>query len=96
MKISVDDVAVFELNDTQKKVIKDYIPSDIFEDDMKRRLEWVLMHLYEESFKILKKRNDPILVANGVESIPTDPDRYAELVFAQPNYQDRKARDAQE
>ena len=29
----------------------------------------------------------------GVESIPTDPDAYAELVFAREEYLDRKARD---
>ena len=28
--------------------------------------------------------------------IPTDPEEYAKLVFAQPNYMDRKARDLAE
>jgi hypothetical protein len=93
MKISVNDVELFTLSDTQKKVIMDYLPASIFDQDMKRRLQWVLMHLYEQAFIQFKQRNEPLLLANKVESMPTDPDKFAELVFAQPNYQDRESRD---
>lgn len=93
MKISVDNVELFTLTDVQKKVIMDYIPQSIFEHDMKRRLHWVLNHLYEVAFQKLKERNEPLLLQNGVESMPTDPDKFAQLVFEQPNYQDREARD---
>lgn len=93
MKISVDGVDLFELNDTQIKVICDNVHGDMFDADMKRRLKWVLMHKYEQCFKELKKQWDPILEANGVESVPTNPDRYAELIFAQPNYKCRKSRE---
>lgn len=93
MKISVNDEHLFTLSDTQKQVIKDKIPADIFDADMKRRLQWVLTHKYEECFKALKAEWDPKLAANGVTMIPTDPDAYAQLVFAQPNYKDRAARE---
>lgn len=95
MKISVDNVELFTLNETQKKVIKNDIDADIFDDDMKRRLQWVLMHKYERCFERLKKEWDQKLIANGVQSVPTDPDAYAQLVFAQPNYKDRKVREAE-
>lgn len=94
MKISVNDQELYTLSDTQKKVIQDNVPADIFEDDMKRRLQWVLMHKYEQSFKDLKDKWDSLLKENGVKSVPTDPDEYAQLVFSQPNYLDRKSRDA--
>lgn len=94
MKISVDDQELFTLSDTQKKVIQNDISLDIFDEDMKRRLQWVLMHKYERCFARLKSDWDVKLVENGVKSVPTDPDAYAELVFAQPNYQDRKMQDA--
>lgn len=71
----------------------DYVPASLFEDDMKRRLSWVLMHLYEQAFIQLKQRNEPIFLANKVDSVPTDPDKFAQLVFEQPNYKDRAARD---
>ncbi len=95
MKISVDGKDLYTLTETQKKVIKDNVLGDIFEDDMKRRLQWVLMHKYEQCFKALKMEWDPKLVANGVSSVPTDPDAYAELVFTQSNYKDRSAREAE-
>ena len=61
---------------------------------MNRRLEWILMHKYEECFKRLKFEWDPKLIANGIAMIPTDQDAYAQLVFDQPNYQDRAIRDS--
>lgn len=96
MKISVDGQQLFELSEIQKKVIKNDINEDIFEDDMKRRLHYILTHKYERCFERLKNEWDIKLKENGVKLVPTDPDEYAQLVFSQPNYKDRKARDAQE
>jgi len=96
MQIKVDDVAVFTLSDTQKNVLQDEISSVIFDDDMKRRLEWVLMHKYEQCFKKLKAKWEPIFIAEEVESLPTDPDAFAALVFAHADYKDRATRDSEE
>lgn len=93
MKISVNGVELFELSEAQKQVIKNDILSENLEDDLKRRLQWVLMHKYENCFKRLKSEWDSKLAANNVAMMPTDPDAYAQLVFAQPNYRDRSARD---
>ncbi len=95
MKIVVDGVDLFELTETQKKVIKNDIPSDIFEEDMKRRLHYIIAHKYEQCFKRLKEEWEPKLAKAGVESIPTDPDAFANLVFSQPDYKDKKAKDAE-
>jgi len=95
MQIKVDDKLLFELSETQKKVIKNNVRSEIFDADMKRRLEWVLMHKYEQCFKELKNEWSPKLVELGVKTVPTDADAYAELVFARPEYKDRSARDAE-
>lgn len=94
MKISVDDQELFTLTETQKQVIKNDIDEDIFDVDMKRRLHYILSHKYERCFESLKKEWDVKLVQNGVQSVPTNPDAYAQLVFAQPNYMDRKQKDA--
>lgn len=95
MKIQVNNIDLFELNETQKKVLCNDISSDIFDADMKRRLEYILMHKYERCFDRLKKEWEPKLAANGLKAIPTDRDEFAQLVFAQPNYKCRKTRDAQ-
>jgi len=93
MKISVDDKELYTLTETQKKVIRNEIPEDIFVSDMERRLKWVLMHKYEQCFKKLKAEWDTKFHENNVKSVPTHPDEYAQLVFSQPNYKNRSQKD---
>lgn len=94
MKISVNDQEIFTLSDIQKKVIQNDIPLEIFEDDMKRRLKWILFEeKYARCFDRLKKEWEPKLAAKGIESLPTNPDAFAALVFSQPEYKNRSDRD---
>lgn len=101
MKISVDNQDVFTLSETQKKVIKNDIPQEIFDEDMKRRLHYILSHKYERCFERLKKEwvsdlnheGKCKLECNGVTAIPTDKDALAELIFSQPNYKCRSTRE---
>ena len=94
MKISVDNQELFTLSETQKKVIKNDIHEDEFDADMKRRLEYILMHKYERCFERLKKEWEPKLKAKGVTMIPTDNDAFAQLVFSQQEYKGRKQRES--
>lgn len=94
MKISVDDQEIFRLSETQKKVIKNDILEEIFDEDMKRRLHYILNHKYEKCFERLKQEWEPKLRENGVQMIPTNPDAFAELIFSQPNYKNRSQRES--
>lgn len=95
MKIQIDGVDIFELSDVQKKVIQNDIPSEIFEEDMKRRLKWVLLdEKYAKCIDRLKKEWVPIL-AKRMDSIPTDDEKLANLIFSQPDYKCRSDRDKQ-
>lgn len=95
MKISVNDQEIYTLSETQKKVIQNDIHSEAFEEDMKRRLKWVLVdEKYQKCFERLKKEWEPKLSQRGIESIPTDKDRLAELIFSQVDYKNRAQRDA--
>lgn len=94
MKISVDDKELFVLSDTQKKVLMDEISEDIFEEDIKRRLKWILIHKYEECFRKLKQEWEPKLRARGIKMFPSDADEFAQLIFSQPDYQTRLVREA--
>ncbi len=99
MKVSVNcqcPDALFQLNETQCKVICNDIHEDVFDVDMKRRLEYILMHKYEQCFDRLKKEWEPKLAAAGAKSIPTDKDEFAQMVFAHPEYKSRKVRDSQD
>lgn len=93
MKISIDDKELFSLSEVQKQVIKNDIHADEFDADMHRRIQWVVKHKYEQCFKRLKAEWDPKLALNGVKMMPTDPEAYAELVFAQPDYKCRAGRE---
>lgn len=93
MKISVNDVELFSLSEVQKQVIKNDIQAEIFDEDMCRRLQYILMHKYERCFERLRKEWEPKLIAAGAKSLPTDKDEFAALCFAHPQYKDRSARE---
>jgi len=92
MKVHCDGKEVLSLTETQKKVIKNDIHDEIFQEDMERRLHYILTHKYERCFDRLKKEWEPKL-RTRVQSIPTDPDQFAELIFAQPDYESRSKRE---
>ena len=61
---------------------------------MKRRLQWVLVdEKYKRCFERLKKEWEPKL-SKIMDSIPTDADKFAALVFSQPDYMDRSQRES--
>jgi hypothetical protein len=96
MKISIDDKELFTLTETQKKVIKNDISEEIFDEDMKRRLKYIIMDKYEKCFERLKKEWEPKLIDSGVEMIPTGKDALAELIFSHNEYKNRSQRDSEE
>lgn len=88
----MNDKEVFSLSDVRKKVICNDISCDLFEEDMCRRAAYLLNHKYEQCMKRLREEWMPKLKGK-VDSVPLDDDKFAELVFSQPDYMDRKARD---
>lgn len=95
MKISVDDQPLYTLSNTQKQVIKNDIHEDEFENDMRRRLHWILSNKYERCFERLKAEWLPKLKTRTT-SLPTNDDALAQLIFSQPDYKSRKHREEQQ
>lgn len=95
MKVYLNEFEVLDLNATQLSVIANDIPVLELEDDLKRRLSYIITTKYEACYKRLFDEWLPKLAARGVQSIPTDKDLFAQLVFAQPDYKDRATRDAE-
>lgn len=95
MKISVNDQELFTLSEIQKKVICNDICSLELDADLSRRLQYIVMHKYEQCFDRLKKEWEPKLIADGATSLPTDKDALASLIFAHPEYKCRTDRDAE-
>ena len=92
MKISVNDVELFSLSDVQKQVIGDQISSEKFDEDVKRRLQWAVLHKHEQCMARLRKEWMPKLKGR-VESVPVDDEAFAKLIFSQSDYKDRQSRD---
>lgn len=93
MKISVNDQELYTLTLIQKQVIANDIHADELDEDLKRRVHWILSHKYEQCMKRLRDEWMPKLKGR-VQSVPTSDDAFAELVFSQPDYKDRKARES--
>lgn len=93
MKISVNDQELFTMSEMMKQVIGNDIPIEVLEEDLQRRIAYIIAHKYERCFERLKKEWEPKLVASGIASIPTDKDAFAALVFSQPDYKNRSARE---
>lgn len=94
MKINVNEEEILDFPAWKEKVIKNDIPSELFEEDMNRRLRYVIEHKFEQCFNRLEKewmeklREDPL-----VTTVPTDKQELAEMIFARADYKDRSARD---
>ena len=93
MEIFLNDQSICTLTATQEKVLKYYINSDILNDTLAHIIEKAIYHEYNVSLRLIKEEWAPQLRANGIEEAPLDDELYAQLVFSQPNYKDRKTRD---
>lgn len=93
MKIFVDNEFLFEISEIERKVICSDIDIDEFDEDIKRRLHYIISSKYQACFKRLKSEWDTKFTALGIKMIPTDEKEYAKLVFSQSDYKDRKTRE---
>ena len=96
MKIYLDDELVFELTETQQKVIQNDIPEEEFVNDIKRRLKWVIMDKHDNCLSRLKTEWIPKLIEEGEKSVPLQDMDLAAHIFKNPNYKDRSARDKEQ
>lgn len=92
MKVFLDNKEILNISDTMFKVIANDIAEDVA-GDIERRLAWVITHKYEQCFARLKAEWDPKLATRNIEMIPTNKEKYAELVFSQPDYKNRIERE---
>jgi len=93
MKVSVDNNEIFTVSEHNKTVLKDSIFRDKLDDTLKSALFSIINCKYNACFARLKKEWEPKLLARGITTIPTDKDAFAQLVFEQPDYKDRSAKD---
>lgn len=95
MKIEVDGKELFTLTELQKLVLQYDIAIDEFDYEIKRRIIYYPIHKCEQCFKRMKLEWIPKLAARGFEDIPSDDEEFAKLVFEQPDYKDKTARNTE-
>lgn len=92
MKFYAEEEMIVELKDIHQKVIQNDIPTEIFNQDMKRRVHYILTHKYERCLERLKKEWLPRL-KERMSEIPTDDEMLATLILSQPDYKNRSQRE---
>jgi hypothetical protein len=91
MHVKINDKIVCELTEIQQKVIKNDIPSEIFDEDIERRVNYILSHKYQRCLERLRQEWEPIL-KKDLPSIPSNDEEFAELVFARADYKNKSQR----
>lgn len=93
MKIILDNKIILDITDTMRKVICNEIRETEFDKDIERRIVYMILEKHDACFKRLKEQWDPLLATRGIEMIPTNKEKYAQLVFSQPDYKSRSERE---
>lgn len=88
MKIMCGDTEVCVLEKHHIDLLQSEIPSSVFEEDIHRRVNHIVMHKYNKVYKRFFDKWINKLVANGVTSIPTGEKEFIELVMARSDYKD--------
>ena len=92
MKISVDNEVILELSEIDKRIICDYLSSEIFDSDIKRRLIWIIDEVKKAAANNLRC-NWAHVLEKRVDFIPSNVYEFCSLVFSQSDYEDKKTRD---
>lgn len=94
MKIYIDDLELFEITNTDRLLLEhDIINVD---DEIKRRLEYIIKHKVDQCYSRLKSEWDKKFESDvNVASIPTKRDNYVALVVSHHDYKNRAQRDAE-
>ena len=90
--VCIDDQEAFRVSPLHKRMIKFSGEQDP-DEYLMARMKWILPHKYERCLERLRLEWEPRLAKQN-KAIPLDDDEFAELVFSQPDYMDRSARDA--
>lgn len=91
LKLKINDKEILNITDTMLKVLG----NDLLEvpQEVERRAIWAIMSKYDACFARLQAEWLPKLSSRNIESIPTNKDKFAELVFSQPDYKSRSERE---
>jgi len=92
MKISIDDVVLIELTDTQKKIIEYETSLDKFNAKVEKDISSIVNKHLDGIYGRMKSDWDIKLVDDSVTSAPLSVDSYSTFIFARGDYKDAATR----
>jgi len=93
MKFYIDNKLVYEITDTQKKILLHVFHKELFDDIFEHKIRFILDRELEVASSDLRNEWMNKLRASGVKSIPLDQYELAELIFSQPGYKNKNDKD---
>ena len=97
MKIDVDGRELLEVTQDDIEILEYVIVSEFLEDDLKRRIKWIIEHKIERCYERFKNEWIPQLEDDpSVRTIPLNVKALFNMVKVRPDYKDRSARVAEE
>lgn len=92
MKLKIDDCEIFSISEQEKKVIEDYYLFEDFDKEIKERINFVFLDIYNRCLSQLRKDWEEKLISRGHEMLPVRLEAFAKLVFSQADYRNKKQR----
>lgn len=94
MKFKFFEETIYEVQDWERKVLEHDLMSEGLEEDMKRRVGYIISHKIEQCYKRFKEEWEEKLKADpAVKSIPLHPKDFVLMVTARSDYKNRSQKE---
>jgi len=94
MKIQVDGADLMDVKPWEMKVLQYQLPTEGVEDDLKRRLKYIISHKIERCIdQMINDWMPKIRKDKSITSVPTDKKSLVEMIMNRPDYKDRSTRE---
>lgn len=96
MKCYIDNMEVFELNQTQVNILAHLVPRHQLEDHLKGLIHYIIGQKLRECAAKLFEEWKPKLAKEGLELVPLMDIDFAKMIFERPDYTTRAETNAPE
>lgn len=93
MKVKANNKEILNLQPWEKKLIETELFMVDTDEDLIRRLKWVIQHKMDVCYKNLRQIWEPIFTEEGVKFLPTDREEFVNMVLAHPKFKSKEQRE---
>jgi len=88
ISVKVNDKEILQVSDADIALLGSELMGDVVQD-VERRVAWIMKHKLDQTFKRFKEKWEPILVAEGAQTIPAQRADFVNLIVVRPDYKTR-------